>query len=80
MMAKNSPGNSDPSAPEPGDKGDKLHKVLANLGWGSRRKMEQWISEGRVTLDGAVARLGDRVRAGQTVRLDGKPIELEDAG
>ena len=40
------------------DKGQKLQKVLANLGWGSRRKMESWIEEGRVTLDGIVARLG----------------------
>ena len=61
------------------DKGQKLQKVLANLGWGSRRKMESWIEEGRVTLDGIVARLGDRVRAGQSLRLDGKRIELEDA-
>ena len=61
------------------DKGQKLQKVLANLGWGSRRKMEHWIEEGRVTLDGIVARLGDRVRAGQSLRLDGKRIELKDA-
>lgn len=78
-MAKNSPASTDTPAPEPGEKGEKLHKALANLGWGSRRKMEQWISEGRVTIDGAVARLGDRVRAGQSVRLDGKPVDLEEA-
>jgi len=53
--------------------------VLANLGWGSRRKMERWIEEGRVTLDGTVARLGDRVRSGQSVKLDGKSVELKDA-
>ena len=78
-MAKNSPASTDTPAPEPEEKGEKLHKALANLGWGSRRKMEQWISEGRVTIDGAVARLGDRVRAGQSVRLDGKPVDLEEA-
>ncbi|MEK9585674.1 MAG: pseudouridine synthase, partial [Halieaceae bacterium] len=61
------------------DKGQKLQKVLANLGWGSRRKMEGWIEEGRVTLDGTVARLGDRVRSGQSMKLDGKPIEWEEA-
>jgi len=76
-MAKNNRTSTDTPAPE--GKGDKLHKVLANLGWGSRRKMEQWIGEGRVTIDGAVARLGDRVRAGQSVRLDGKPVDLEEA-
>ena len=59
------------------DKGQKLQKVLANLGLGSRRKMERWIEEGRVTVDGSVATLGDRIRAGQSLRLDGKPLEVE---
>ena len=61
------------------DKGQKLQKVLANLGLGSRRKMEQWIEEGRVTVDGSVATLGDRVYAGQALRLDGKPLEVDAA-
>jgi len=61
------------------DKGQKLHKVLANLGLGSRRKMERWIEEGRVTVDGSVATLGDRVHAGQALRLDGKPLEVDAA-
>ena len=50
------------------DKGQRLQKVLANLGLGSRRKMERWIEEGRVTVDGSVATLGDRIHAGQAVR------------
>ena len=61
------------------DKGQKLQKVLANLGLGSRRKMERWILEGRVTVDGSVATLGDRVHAGQVLRLDGKPLEVDAA-
>jgi 23S rRNA pseudouridine2605 synthase len=61
------------------DKGQKLQKVLANLGLGSRRKMERWIEEGRVTVDGRVATLGDRVRAGQALRLDGRPLEVDAA-
>ena len=61
------------------DKGQKLQKVLANLGLGSRRKMERWIEEGRVTVDGIVATLGDRVHAGQALRLDGKPLEVDAA-
>ena len=76
-MANKTPRRPDePAADE--DKGEKLHKVLANLGLGSRRKMERWIEEGRLTLDGTLARLGDRVRPGQSVRLDGKPVELEE--
>ena len=61
------------------DKGQKLQKVLANLGLGSRRKMERWIEDGRVTVDGSVATLGDRVHAGQALRLDGKPLEVDAA-
>ena len=61
------------------DKGQKLQKVLANLGLGSRRKMERWIEEGRVTVDGSVATLGDRVHAGQALRLDGKPLVVDAA-
>ena len=61
------------------DKGEKLQKVLANLGFGSRRKMEQWIEEGRLKLDGKVATLGDRVTAEQTVRLDDKLLAREPA-
>lgn len=61
------------------DKGQKLQKVLANLGLGSRRKMERWIEEGRLTVDGSVATLGDRVYAGQALRLDGKPLEVDAA-
>ena len=61
------------------DKGQKLQKLLANLGLGSRRKMERWIEEGRVTVDGSVATLGDRVHAGQALRLDGKPLEVDAA-
>ena len=68
-------------SPEPiaEDKGQKLQKVLANLGLGSRRKMERWIEEGRVSVDGSVATLGDRIRSGQSLRLDGKPLEVEAA-
>jgi 23S rRNA pseudouridine2605 synthase len=61
------------------DKGQKLQKVLANLGLGSRRKMERWIEEGRVSVDGSVATLGDRIRSGQSLRLDGKPLEVDAA-
>ena len=59
------------------DKGQKLQKVLANLGLGSRRKMERGSEEGRGTVDGSLATLGDRIRAGQSLRLDGKPLEVD---
>lgn len=58
--------------PEPS--GEKLHKVLARAGAGSRREMERWIEQGRVTVDGHAARLGDRVWPGQRLRIDGRPV------
>ncbi len=70
-----------PSRPPPdeADKGEKLQKVLAHLGLGSRRQIEGWIEEGRLTIDGQTARLGDRVRGGQAVRLDGKSVAIDAA-
>lgn len=53
---------------------EKLQKVLARAGVGSRREMERWIQEGRVTIDGRVAKLGDRVQAGQRLAIDGRAL------
>ena len=78
MSSKKAPKTKSPE-PVTEDKGQKLQKVLANLGLGSRRKMERWIEDGRVTVDGSVATLGDRIRAGQSLRLDGKPLEIDAA-
>ncbi|AYA64028.1 23S rRNA pseudouridine(2605) synthase RluB [Alteromonas sp. RKMC-009] len=50
---------------------EKLQKVLANQGLGSRREMERWIEAGRVSVDGKIATLGDRVEPGQQIRVDG---------
>lgn len=54
---------------------EKLQKVLARAGLGSRREMETWIDAGRVSVDGAVAALGDRVNVNQVIRVDGKLVE-----
>lgn len=40
---------------------ERLQKLLARLGLGSRREMEQWIIKGRVKIGNELARLGDRV-------------------
>lgn len=50
---------------------EKLQKVLANQGLGSRREMERWIEQGRVSVNGAVATLGDRVEPDAQIRVDG---------
>lgn len=51
--------------------GEKLQKVLARAGLGSRRELEGWISEGRITVDGVIATLGQRVSIEQDIRVDG---------
>ena len=57
---------------EPGSQ--KLHKVLAERGLGSRRQMEQWIADGRVVVDGELAHAGQRVGAESRIEVDGKRI------
>jgi 23S rRNA pseudouridine2605 synthase len=53
---------------------EKLQKVLARAGIGSRREMERWIEQGRVSVDGKRAKLGDRVGPRKTIRADGRVI------
>lgn len=54
---------------------EKLQKVLARSGLGSRREMEQVISAGRVSVNGSTAKLGDRVEDSDVLRLDGNIIQ-----
>ncbi len=53
---------------------EKLQKVLAQVGLGSRRALEQWIIDGRVTVNGIKAKLGDRVALSDYICVDGRPI------
>ncbi len=53
---------------------ERIQKVLARLGLGSRRAIEDWIEDGRVKINGAMARLGDRVTGRDEVRIDGRPV------
>jgi len=53
---------------------EKLQKVLARAGFGSRRQIERWIEEGRITVDNAPATLGARVSPDQTIRVDGRQV------
>jgi len=57
--------------------GERLQKVLAQAGVGSRREMEEWISAGRVTLNGEVATLGMRAVAGDVVCADKRVIYVK---
>jgi 23S rRNA pseudouridine2605 synthase len=54
---------------------ERVQKLLAAAGHGSRRQIEQWIRARRVTLGGRVVQLGERAEAGADLRLDGRPLD-----
>jgi 23S rRNA pseudouridine2605 synthase len=54
----------------------RLHKLLALAGLGSRRDMEELIASGRVTVNGKVATVGMGVSEHDVVRLDSRPLKL----
>ena len=56
---------------------ERIQKVLARAGYGSRRKIEALIKEGKVTVNGEVAKLGDQVDVGDNMRLDGKAVSAK---
>ena len=59
--------------------GQRLQKVLANAGLGSRRACDQLIADGRVTVNGAVAHLGQRAdSATDRIAVDGIPLPLRE--
>lgn len=53
---------------------EKLQKVLARAGIGSRREMERWIEQGRVKVNDNVATTGDRVSEKDNIKVDNKLI------
>ncbi|MGB9724578.1 MAG: pseudouridine synthase [Chloroflexia bacterium] len=62
-----------------GEAGERLQKVLARAGLGSRRACEELIRQGRVTVDGRVAHLGQSVDLRrEEVRVDGRPLPLPE--
>lgn len=55
---------------------ERIQKLLAGAGLGSRRGIEQWLAEGRLTVNGQLARLGDRATLTDRFELDGRPLDL----
>lgn len=53
---------------------EKLQKVLARAGYGSRREIESWIEAGRISVNGMVAHLGDRSTEHDKILIDGQPV------
>jgi 23S rRNA pseudouridine2605 synthase len=57
----------------------RIQKVLAAAGHGSRRQVEQWIREHRLRIDGRPARLGDAITGKEAITLDGRRLSIQPA-
>ena len=64
---------------QPEAESPKLHKVLAQAGMGSRLEMEQLILEGRISVNGEPAHIGQRIQFGDTIKVNGKPVRVRIA-
>ena len=56
---------------------EKIKKVLARAGFGSRRQIEQWLEDGRIRVNQQTAKLGDRISETDAVELDGRRISSQ---
>ena len=80
MRTPNRPDNSKTQAAKPlmaDEAGERLQKVLARIGLASRREIEEWIRNGRITLNGTYAKLGDRYKSGDRVTVNGRVVDLD---
>ena len=55
---------------------ERVQKVLAAAGHGSRRAIEAWIKAGRLAINGVPAKLGDRITGKERITLDNRPLRL----
>lgn len=55
---------------------ERIQKVLARSGLGSRREIEAWIKAGRIQVNGKIATLGDRISTKDRVQVDKRKIDL----
>ena len=62
---------------EPVAGGERIQKVLARAGLGSRREIERWIEEGRVTVNGSQIQLGYHLKAGDYLQINGRVVKWD---
>lgn len=58
---------------------ERIQKMLARAGFGSRREIERWIEAGQVEVNGAPAKLGDKIGIDDAVKLKGQAISFRKA-
>ena len=59
---------------------ERLQKFLARVGQGSRRQIEDWVRQGRITINGVPAQLGVLVNGAERIEIDGKPVQVRAFG
>lgn len=64
------------AAPKDAPATERVQKLLAAAGIGSRREVERWIREGRLQINGEVPELGHKLAPRDRITLDGRPIRL----
>lgn len=77
MSPRPRPPSPKPPTSPPG--AERLQKLLARAGLGSRREIEEWIRAGRLQVNGRPAKLGQRAEREDRVELDGKALALPAA-
>ncbi|MGN0341320.1 MAG: 23S rRNA pseudouridine(2604) synthase RluF [Roseburia sp.] len=60
------------------DAGIRINKYLSEAGVCSRREADRMVEQGRITIDGRIARMGDRILPGNQVCLDHKPVTKQE--
>src|SRR5690554_6261410 len=53
---------------------ERIQKVLARAGYGSRRLIESWIKDGKLQVNGVAAKLGDQIKEGDRLTLEGRAL------
>ncbi|MDB5816198.1 MAG: pseudouridine synthase [Rhodocyclales bacterium] len=61
------------------DEGERIQKVLAAAGYASRREVEEWITAGRVSVNGLPSFLGQKIAQGDRVKVNGKLVNVRFA-
>lgn len=66
------------TAPTPEAEPVRIHKLLADAGIGSRREIERWIGEGRISVNGRPAEVGERLTGAEKIAIDGRPVRINE--